>query len=111
MVRNLMVKALVRENHMVWEANGAAEALQVSEEFRGTLDLLITDLNLNTITGRQVAEQIRQSQSGMKTLFISKYLIETLVREGAMISGADLLAKPFSATDLTQKVGQVLLNT
>ena len=57
-VRNIIMKSLVREDYRVLEADSAAEALEVSQTFSGTIYLLIADHTLKTMTGRQVAEQI-----------------------------------------------------
>ena len=62
------MKFLVREDYRVLEADSAAEALEVSQTFSGTIDLLIADHTLKTMTGRQVAEQIRQSRPGLKVI-------------------------------------------
>ena len=55
-VRNVIMSCLVREDYRVLEADSAAEALEVSQTFSGTIDLLIADHTLKTMTGRQVAE-------------------------------------------------------
>ena len=107
-VRNIIMKSLVREDYRVLEADSAAEALEVSQTFSGTIDLLIADHTLKTMTGRQVAEQIRQSRPGLKVLHISGLSLEKLAQDGGLIPGADFLAKPFSPKTLVEKVDQIL---
>jgi DNA-binding response OmpR family regulator len=103
-----MVKVLVCEDYRVLEADSAAEALEVSDTFDGTIDLLIADHTLQIMTGRQVAEQIRQSRPTLKVLHISGYPSETLEQEGGLMPGADFLLTPFLTKHLAQKVSQIL---
>jgi CheY-like chemotaxis protein len=107
-VRNLMVKVLVCEDYRVLEADSAAEALEVSDTFDGTIDLLIADHTLQNMTGRQMAEQMRQSRPTLQVLHISGYPSETLEQEGGLIPGAYFLLKPFLPKHLAQKVSQIL---
>ena len=107
-VRNIIMKFLVREDYRVLEADSAAEALEVSQTFSGTIDLLIADHTLKTMTGRQVAEQIRQSRPGLKVLHISGLSLEKLEQDGGLMPGAEFLAKPFSPQTLVKKVDQML---
>ena len=107
-VRNVIMNCLVREDYRVLEADSAAEALEVSQTFPGAIDLLIADHTLKTMTGRQVAEQIRQSRPGLKVLHISGLSLEKLEQDGGLIPGAEFLAKPFSPKALVKKVDQML---
>ena len=109
-VRNIIMKSLVREDYRVLEADRAAEALEVSQTFSGTIDLLIADHTLKTMTGRQVAEQIRQDRPDLKVLQISGLSLEKLEQDGGLMPGAEFLAKPFSPKTLVKKVDQMLGN-
>ena len=60
------------------------------------------------MTGRQVAEQIRQSRPGLKVLHIFGLSLEKLEQDGGLIPGAEFLAKPFSPKTLVKKVDQML---
>ena len=106
-VRNVIVSVLVRNNHSVLEADSAAEALEISSTFDGTIDLLIADHALKTMTGRQVAETICHARPGLKVLHISGYPFEKIEQEGGIIPGAHFLAKPFRATDLIRKIREI----
>jgi len=107
-VRNVIMNCLVREDYRVLEADSAAEALAVSQTFPGTIDLLIADHTLKTMTGRQVAEQIQQSRPGLKVLHIFGHSLEKLEQDGGLMAGAGFLAKPFSPKALVEKVDQML---
>jgi DNA-binding response OmpR family regulator len=104
------MNCLVREDYRVLEADSAAEALEISQTFPGPIDLLIADHTLKTMTGRQVAEQIRQSRPGLKVLHISGFSLEKLEQDGGLMPGAEFLAKPFSPKTLVEKVDQMLGN-
>ena len=107
-VRNVIMNCLVREDYRVLEADSAAEALEISQTFPGTIDLLIADHTLKTMTGCQVAEQIRQSRPGLKVLHISGLSLEILEQDGGLMLGAEFLAKPFSPKALVKKVDEML---
>jgi len=100
-----MVSVLAREDYRVLEADSATEALEVSNTFRGIIDLLIADHALKAMKGRQVADKICESRPRLKILFISGYPLE---EAGGIIPGADFLAKPFLPTVLVQKVRDIL---
>ena len=107
-VRNLMVQVLVPEDYRVLEADSATEALAVSQEFEGTLELLIADHTLKTMTGREVAEKIRESRPALKILHVSGYPLEKLKEEGEVIADAGFLGKPFLPRTLLEKVREIL---
>jgi DNA-binding NtrC family response regulator len=106
-VRNVMVTVLAREDYRVFEADCAAEALEVSNTFEGLIDLLIADHILKTMTGRQLAEKICRARPGLKVLQISGYAQERL-EERDTRAAADFLAKPFLPEALIQKVREIL---
>lgn len=108
LVRNVIMHTLVRQDYRVFEADSAAEALEVSRTFPGTIDLLIADHALKTMTGVEVAEQIRQSRPGLKILHISGHSLEKLEEDGGLIAGAEFLAKPFLPKNLIDKVNHML---
>lgn len=109
-VRNFVVKVLATENYRVFEADNAAEALEVSERFE-QIDLIITDHALKTMTGRELAEHPCVSRPNLKVLQISGYPMEYLVREGLMTLNTPFLGKPFVRTQLLAAVDQLLRQT
>jgi two-component system, cell cycle sensor histidine kinase and response regulator CckA len=99
---------LAGKHYHVLEADNAPEALEVSTRFDGAINLLIADHSLKNMTGRQLAERIKQSRPQLKVIHISGDLREKLEQEGGLISGAAFLGKPFLPAQLTEKVVQVL---
>lgn len=86
-------------------------AMELSNAFEGMIDLVISDHTLKTMTGRQVAEKIRQSRPNIKILHISGRTREELEEEGGLIPGAAFLAKPFLPKELIENVRAILAPT
>ncbi|BDC49690.1 hypothetical protein F183_A20060 [Bryobacterales bacterium F-183] len=105
-IRTLMRKILLREGYTVVEAGGGAEALAILE--KQPVDLLLTDVIMPEITGRQVAEKAVALYPAIKVLYVSGYTDETLVETGKYPPGSQLLQKPFTLNSLLKKVGEVL---
>ena len=103
-----MVMVLVGQSYQVLEADSAPEALEVSRTFEGAINLLIVDHYLKTMTGGQLAEQMKKFRPQLKVLHTSGDLREKLEQEGGLIPGAAFLAKPFLPAALIDKVSEVL---
>src|SRR4051812_19594874 len=103
-VRRLAAQVLGDEGYLVVEAAGPAEALAICE--RGDVfDLLVTDVSMPGMSGRELAREICVLRPGIPVLFISGY-DDSLVHGGA--SADPFLAKPFSAAALAHKVKELL---
>ena len=72
------------------------------------IDLLISDVGLPGINGRQLAEIARQARPGLKVLFITGYAEDAALRGGFLDGGMNLVTKPFALDDLAAKVRQML---
>lgn len=83
-------------------------AVKLASETPLHLDLLITDVLLPYVNGRDLANKVCQCRPNLKVLFISGYPIEVLESHSLCPSQADLLLKPFSRLELAGKVAQVL---
>ena len=88
-------------------ARGPAEALNIARE-QSPLHLLITDVVMPGLGGRELAQQVSQGQQDLRVLFISGYAENALSREGVLDPGVDLLLKPFTAASLLAVVRGVL---
>ncbi|HEX6506819.1 MAG TPA: response regulator, partial [Chloroflexota bacterium] len=107
-VRAFTVEMLTALGYRVSGAGDAATALRVMEQLP-KLDLLFTDVGLpNGLTGRQLADQVRESRPGLRVLFTTAYARNAIVHHGRLDPGVDLIVKPFSQLDLARKVRQVL---
>jgi len=107
-VRALAVRVLREQGYTTLEAADGAEALRLSQEYAGPIDLLLTDVVMPRMGGKLLAEHLAASRSGMKVLFTSGYTDNAIVHHGRLDSGVTLLQKPFSPTALLRKVREVL---
>lgn len=106
MVRELAARVLRRQGYTVVEAATGAEATRLVDE-PGRIDLLLTDVVMPGMSGRELAEQLRLASPGVKLLFMSGYTAAALP-PGTLDPGISLLPKPFTASELAHKVRSVL---
>ena len=107
-IRALVRKILRREKYNVVEASSAEEALEMASTVAGRIDLLVTDVMLPGVSGRALAEQIREARQDLKILYISGYTDDDAVRTGAIPPGSKFLQKPFTLGALVGKVKEAL---
>ena len=84
------------------------EALELAAAHTGAIDLLLTDVVMPKMSGRELAERFRVQRPGMKVLYISGYTDGAIAETGVLEPGTEFLQKPFSFADLTNKVRSVL---
>jgi two-component system, cell cycle sensor histidine kinase and response regulator CckA len=107
-VRALSQRILVGAGYTVLAAANAGAALLLAERHAGRIHLLLTDVVMPQMGGKDLAERLEGVCSGMRVLYMSGYSGETIARHGVLAPGTFLIAKPFEATDLTAKVREVL---
>jgi len=108
MVRRLVREALVRAGYKVMDTSDPVEARRLSESYRGMIHLLITDVVMPRVSGRELAEELRTQRGGMKVLYMSGYTDNAIVNTGILQKEVAFLQKPFTPAALTQKVREVL---
>jgi CheY-like chemotaxis protein len=107
------VRAMAREGlrvlgYDVVEARGGEEALRACEGHPGPIDLLITDVVMPGMSGREVAAAVGRLRPGIKALYVSGYSDDAVVRHGVLRAEAAFLQKPFTTAALGEKVRGVL---
>jgi CheY-like chemotaxis protein len=107
MVRTLARTILVTSGYVVLEAHDGGEALAMSESHEGVIDLLLSDVMMPVLGGRELAERTAIGRPGMKVLFMSGHTPDAILREG-IGKGIAFLPKPFRPADLVYKVREVL---
>lgn len=108
MVRALLQQVLREHGYEVLEARNGSEALRLFDQRRGPIDMLLADVVMPGLNGRQLAERLSLAWPGMKVLFISGYLDDMVTLKGVMESGTPFLPKPLDPEVLLEKVRQVL---
>jgi two-component system, cell cycle sensor histidine kinase and response regulator CckA len=107
-IRALVRKILRRERYDVLEAGSAEEALSIAGTHPGQIRLLLTDVMLPGMGGRDLAEALRRSFADLKVLYVSGYTEDESVRAGAFPPGSRFLQKPFTLSVLVGKVREAL---
>jgi PAS domain S-box-containing protein len=107
------VRAVVREilemsGYVVLEARQGAEALEVSNRHAGTIHLLVTDVVMPQMSGRELAQRLATLRPELKVLYMSGYTDDAIVRHGVLAAGIAFLSKPFTPDALALKVREVL---
>jgi CheY-like chemotaxis protein len=108
LVRELAVQALRGHGYRVLVAKNGNEALAIVSDHAAALDLLITDVVLPQMSGRQLAGQLGAVLPGLKVLYVSGYAEHTIVHHGVLDEGVAFLPKPFTPGVLVRKVREVL---
>jgi two-component system, cell cycle sensor histidine kinase and response regulator CckA len=107
-VRSLAMLVLSNYGYKPVEAPGGSEAIQILENYPREIDLLISDVVMPEMSGRQLAEVLRAKNPSLKVLFISGYMDDAVVRHGIYEDEVAFLNKPFSPTTFIKKVREVL---
>jgi PAS domain S-box-containing protein len=107
-LRKLLQRILQQHGYSVLEAENGEDALRVSEAYAGSVDLLITDVVMPGMGGRETAERLQSIYPSMKVLYTSGYTDNAIVHHGVLATGLNFLQKPFSLEDLARKAREIL---
>ena len=107
-VRHFAREVLQLHGYTVLEARHPGEALRLGSEHRGPIHLMITDVVMPQMSGREVANRLAPRRPEMRVLYMSGYTDEAIVHHGVLDAGTAFLQKPFSVTGLAQKIREVL---
>jgi len=110
-VRALARQLLDSRGYRVLEAQDGKDALKVSRAHDGHIDLLLTDVVMPGMSGRELAEQLCQVRPGIKVIYVSGYTAEAIGHHGILDPGTEFLQKPFSGDALARKLREVLDNS
>jgi PAS domain S-box-containing protein len=107
-VRRIVRIGLESAGYTVIEARSGPEALEIAGRHAGKIDLVLTDVVMPEMSGRELAERIEQAHPGIRILFMSGYTDDEVMRHGFVGSSVAFLQKPFSPLTLARKVRDVL---
>jgi PAS domain S-box-containing protein len=107
-VRALAREVLERQGHRVLEAGDGVQALQRYEAEGERIDLILTDVVMPRMSGRELVDRVRALRPSMPVLYMSGYTEDAIVRHGVRDASMMLLGKPFTPADLVSKVREVL---
>lgn len=107
-VRTIAVSILMSAGYTVISARNGSEALAALPLMSSTPDLMITDIVMPDLNGIELARRVVEAFAAIRVLYISGYTEDAIVHHGILQEGVELLQKPFTATDLLQKVSGML---
>lgn len=107
-VRGIVKLSLEAYGYTVLEAGSGQDAVALAEQHEGTINLVISDVIMPAMSGRELAEILRKRYQGLKVLFISGYTDDAVLRHGIFADEEEFLQKPFLPNALVTKVREVL---
>ena len=108
MVRNLTREILVMNGYQVLTASNGEEACKVCESYTDKIHLMITDVVMPQMSGRELCERVSKQRPEMAILYMSGYTDDAIVRHGVLDDGMPFLQKPFTPDSFARKVRELL---
>ena len=107
-LRRLAQQYLEKQGYRILEAEDGAAALQIVAGHQGKIDLLLTDVVMPGMNGRELATQVTALRSEVRVLYMSGYTENAIGHDGLLEAGINLLQKPFSLPALKERVRELL---
>jgi DNA-binding NtrC family response regulator len=105
----LLTQRILRQHgYTVLAARTPEAALQLAESHAGPIHLLVTDVVMPGMNGKELHERLHAGHPGMKCLFMSGYTAEVIASHGVLETGVEFLQKPFTIQTLAEKVRETL---
>lgn len=101
-------KVLRRDGYEILEALGGDEALRIADEHDGAIDLLLTDVVMPGLGGRELGERFLVRHPRTAVLFMSGYTEDEVLLQGIRVAEVNYISKPFTVAGLREKVREVL---
>ena len=107
-VRSLTIRVLEAAGYRVIAAGNGAETLQLLERFTQPIDLMLTDVVMPGMNGRELASRVARLRPEIKTLYMTGYTADALLRRGVLDATSRVVTKPFTTQELRRHVREVL---
>jgi len=107
-ILRLMERLLRNSGYLVIATSAPSAALELARAHGGTIDLLLTDVVMPAMNGKDLQEQIKREHPHMKTLFMSGYTADIIVERGVICDDVEFIQKPFKLESLVARVREVL---
>lgn len=107
-VRELTRQILVMNDYFVLEASSPEEAIRICGNHEGEIHLLLTDIMMPGMNGRDLSVRVQPLRPAMKVLYMSGYAEDAIVQEGVLDARINFIQKPFSPASLARKILEVL---
>jgi two-component system cell cycle sensor histidine kinase/response regulator CckA len=107
-VRSSVHRLLRRHGYKVIEARHGADALRIAEDAGETIDMVLTDIVMPEMGGRELVDRLRDRHPGLKVLFMSGYSDKAVAVDGVMPPDTGFVQKPFTAEELTRRIREIL---
>ena len=107
-LRTLVVKTLQQRGYQTLSATTGTDAIRISDEYPGRIDLVVTDMVMPQMGGRELAGKLAQTRPGLKVIYVSGYTKDSAIRSGLLESGEVFLQKPFALSELATLVRNLL---
>ena len=107
-VRRMAARILASAGYTVLEAASGDAALTLCERHRNGIDLLVTDVVMPRMSGKELAERLGRHEPELKVLYMSGYTDDAIVHHGVLEPGTAFIGKPFGAAEFIRKVREVL---
>jgi PAS domain S-box-containing protein len=99
---------LGRQGYVVLQAGTPGEAISLAKEHAGEIELLITDVILPQMNGKDLADSLKSLSPQLKCLYMSGYTADAIAQHGVLDDGVEFIQKPFSLSSISRKVREVL---
>jgi two-component system cell cycle sensor histidine kinase/response regulator CckA len=109
-VRNLVERVLNSRGYRVLSAEHGVDALQIASALNGTIDLVLTDVVMPTMSGREMVDALRLKRPGVRVIYMSGYTDDEILRRGLHDPTMSFIQKPFTAEHLAMLVRKILDN-
>ncbi len=110
-IRKMIGKELMIRGYTVCAVGSGSEALEILESGRmPKIDLLLTDVMIPEMNGRELAEMVVNINPAIKVLYMSGYLDDAILHQGVLDGEVNFISKPFCINDLALKIREVLAN-